>query len=85
MLIRQEETAPVTDLFDKLRLRIAFHGIEEQATDSALDSELLKTYIEETIKLLKDFDKGVINIERDLEKKKNMAKFQERLHMNDNY
>lgn len=85
MLIRQEETSPVTDLFDKLGLNVAFHGIEEQATDSALDSELLKTYIEETIKLLKDFEKGITNIERDLEKKKNKAAFQEKLHGNDDY
>lgn len=79
MIIKQEETSPVTDLFDKLKLNVAFHGIEEQATSVGLDSELLKEYAEGTITLLKDFIKGVENIEKDLTKKKNKAAFNEKL------
>lgn len=79
MIIKQEETSPITDQFDRLKLNVAFHGIEEQSTDRVVDSELLKTYAEETVKLLKDFIKGIESVERDIEKKKNKESFREKL------
>lgn len=79
MIIKQEETSPITDLFDKLKLNVAFHGIEEQSTSVGLDSDLLKEYATGTITLLKDFIKGIETIEKELTKQKNKAAFNEKL------
>ncbi|MCQ2086581.1 MAG: hypothetical protein MJZ37_00695 [Bacilli bacterium] len=85
MLIRQEEKSPICDAFDKLKLTVAFKGIEEQATSNALDSELLKTYCDETIKLLRSFQKSIEAEEREMEKQKNKNLFKEKLYGNDPY
>lgn len=83
MIIKQEETSPITDLFDKLKLNVAFYGIEEQATGFCVDSDLLRRYAEGTASLLKDFIKGIETIERDITKKKNVDKFNEKLFGDD--
>lgn len=85
MIIKQEENSPVCDLFDKLKLSIAFNGIEEMSTGRIIDSGLMHEYINGTISLLKDLDKGLSNIERDIEKRKNKEAFREKLYGNEQY
>lgn len=85
MIIKQEENSPVCDLFDRLKLAVAFNGIEEMSTGRVIDSNLMHEYINGTISILRDLDKGLSNIEKDLEKKKNKEAFRERLYGNDPY
>ena len=83
MIIKQEDECPITDLFDKLHLSVAFNGISQQAVDIAVDSDLLKVYCEETVKLLKDFSNGITTIEKKLQKADNQAKFKQKLYGQD--
>lgn len=83
MIIRQENETPVTDLFDKLHLQTAFDGISKQSGDIALDSDLLKVYCEETIKLLKDFSNGITSIEKKIQKQTNQEIFRQNLYGSD--
>lgn len=79
MIIKQENESPVSDLFDKLHIQTAFDGITKQAGDLALDSDLLKVYCEETIKLLKDFSNGITAIEKKIQKQTNQEIFRQNL------
>lgn len=85
MTIKQEEESPICDSFDKLKISTAFSLLEEVSTSHSVDSELLKEYILQTISILKDFEKSVCGIEKDLQKKKNKEKFREKLYGNEQY
>lgn len=85
MIIKQEDISPVCDIFDKLKLEVAFHGLTEIATSHAVDSDLLKEYCSTTIKLLKDFSNGIENIERKKIKEKNQQLIKDKLYGNDPY
>lgn len=83
MIIRQEEESPIEDLYINSHLNTAFNGIAQMAGDTGLDSELLKTYCEETVKLLKKFIQDIETVERKEEKRINREKFKQKLSLGD--
>lgn len=85
MLIKQEEKSPIQNAFDKLHLSVAFNAITEMSGGLAVDTELYKTYVEETVNLLKKLNTEINAIERDAIKTQNKNNFKEKLFGNDPY
>lgn len=85
MIIKQEEKSPVQNAFDKLHLSVAFDAITSMSGNLVLDTELYKTYVEETINLLKKLNTEICAIERETIKTQNKNNFKEKLFGNDPY
>ena len=83
MVIKQEETSLIQDAFDNNKLNVAFNVINTMAGDITVDTEQLKTYCEETVKLINKFISEVEAIEKKQQKSTNVDKFKEKLFGHD--
>lgn len=83
MLIKQEETSPICDWYDSHHLSSMFREIEKQSGDRVVDTMLLKTYLDETQKVMKDFGNYIDQVEKKLEKQDAQAQFREKIYGKD--
>ena len=73
----------IQDLFDKNKLSIAFNEVSSLAGSLTVDTEKLKTYCEETVKLINKFITDIVALEKKQAKDANVNKFKEKLYGND--
>jgi len=82
MIIKQEETSPVSDYFDKKQINTAFNLINSAACETNVDSDSLKVWCNETVKLLNDFVKYIEKLERENHTKNARDSFMDKLYGN---